>query len=296
MFQYPRHPDGFPVKPDPLRLGRHTSQTRQARRSIADENAVRLLPVHAFTWGSRAVPQQPRTRPDHVLIWVTNGRVRLDFPRASLWLIAGDLRHIPAGTAFSALADNGAQGLAVLIPARLAYGATPPLPERGLATHVGNNAPQMEATLHQLAVEGPNPDPAMTACLVNLLSLRLRQLAPARSDDAPQAMASDQPLLDRFLALARQGLGEYRSVAELAAELGCTTLTLDQACRQAHSKRAVDLIHDLQLDCAKDLLRNTERPIHNIACRLGYSSHAHFNRAFAAATGRSPQAFRAQPG
>lgn len=289
-----------PVVENPVASVRHNSFPATVApvwhdmRQISRHSGIRLLPLEGFTWGSRAKPPQPRTRPEHVLIWVTEGQVHLGFPRDHVVLRAGDLRHIPAGTAFAAVPVAGARGHAVLIAADLVSQATPPFPDRGLAAHVGTQAAQLEATLRELAAETPGSDPAAMACLMNLLSLRLGHLAPPRPRDAPEPGVSDRPMIDRFLALARQRLGESRSVAELAAELGCTTLLLDQACHAAHAKRAVDLIHDLQLECAVDMLRNTARPTQRIADELGYSSHAHFIRAFAAATGRAPDAFRAQ--
>lgn len=163
-----------------------------------------------------------------------------------------------------------------------------------MAAHVGNHAAQLEATLREIGVETSTSDPGTLSCLVNLLSLRLRQLAPDRPDAASETGLPDRPLIDRFLALAQERLGACRSVAELAAELGSSTLLLDQACLAAHGKRAVELVHDLQLECAVRLLRETAHATQRIAAELGYSSHAHFTRAFVAATGRTPEAFRAQ--
>lgn len=263
-------------------------------RPVARQAGMRLLPLQAFIWGSRAMPPQPRTRTDHTLIWVTEGRVQLDFPRDHFVLRAGDLRHIPAGTAFAAISSAGARGHVTLISVALAAGAQPPLPERGLGAHVGTHAAQLEATLHELAVETANPDPGALSCLMNLLSLRLGQLMPDRPPETTDEVAPDLPLIERFLALAEQQLGSARSVAELASDLGSTTGTLDQACLAARGKRAVELIHDLQLERAADLLRHSDRPTMRIAAELGYSSHAHFIRSFVAATGRTPDAFRAQ--
>lgn len=263
-------------------------------RPIGRRQGMRLLPLQAFVWGSRAMPPQPRTRPDHTLIWVTEGRVHLDFPREQVALRAGDMRHIPAGTAFAAVPSATARGHVVLISARLAAGAEPPLPDRGMAAHMGHHAPQFEATLRELALELADSDASTLSCLMNLLSLRLRQLLPSRPADETEAALPDHPLIERFLALAGQRLGSARSVAELAAELHSTTGALDQACLAARGRRAVELIHDLQLERAVDLLRNTDRPTLRIAAELGYSSHTHFIRAFVAATGRTPDAFRAQ--
>ena len=263
-------------------------------RPIGRQQGMRLLPLQAFVWGSRAMPPQPRTRPDHALIWVTEGRVQLDFPREHFILRSGDVRHIPAGTAFAAIPSAGACGHVALISMRLAADAEPPLPERGMSAHVSRHAPQFEATLRELALETTNPDAGTLSCLMNLLSLRLRQLLPSYPAEAPEPVAPDHPLIERFLDLAKQRLGSSGTVAELAAELRTTTGALDHACLAARGKRAVELIHKLQLDRAIDLLRKSDLPTPRIAADLGYSGHAHFIRAFVAATGRTPDAFRAQ--
>ncbi|MGN7867644.1 helix-turn-helix domain-containing protein [Paracoccus sp. 22332] len=263
-------------------------------RPVGRQQGMRLLPLQAFIWGSRAMPPQPRTRPDHALIWVIEGRMRLDFPRSHVILRAGDLRHVPAGTAFAAIPAAGTQGHVALISASLAARVQPPLPDRGMAAHVGSHAAQLEATLHELALETAKPDAGTLSCLLNLLSLRLGQLQPGRPPEPAAGAAPDLPLIEAFLALAAQRLGSAGSVAELAADLNSTMGALDQACLAARGKRAVDLIHDLRLERAVDLLRHTQRPTLRIAAELGYSSHAHFIRAFVAATGRTPDAFRAQ--
>lgn len=322
--------DGFPFSPSRIRAGRrlridgvnapgiadpspaepidtppiprsaetpHAAFLRSAWRPsqpIGRQQGLRLLPLEAFIWGSRAMPPQPRTRPDHTLIWVTGGRVQLSFPRDQFALRAGDLRHIPPGTAFAAIPGAGARGHVALISTRLAEGTTPPLPDRTLVAHVGTHAPQLEATLRELAVETPDPDPGALSCLMNLLSLRLRQLGPGRSVEMADPAPPDLPLIERFLSLAQQRMGVLGSVAELAAELRTTTLALDHACLSARGRRAVELIHDLQLERAVEFLRIGDKPTMRIAAELGYSSHAHFIRAFVAATGRTPEAFRAQ--
>lgn len=328
-FEHSQWKDGFPFSPSQIRAGRRLHLDGVNAPFIADaseapagapavpasrdnpvpaamqpalrgahpvgrQHGMRLLPLQAFLWGSRANPPQPRTRPDHTLIWVTEGRVQLDFPRDRVCLRAGELRFIPVGTAFAASPAQDARGHVALISARLAAQAAPPLPGHVLAAHAGSQAAQLEATLREIGVETTDSDPGTLSCLVNLLSLRLRQLAPGRTPEMPETGLPDRPLIDRFLALARQRLGQSRSVAELAAELGSSMLHLDQACLAAHGKRAVELIHDLRLDCAARMLRETARPTQRIAADLGYSSHAHFIRAFVAATGRSPEVFRAQ--
>lgn len=262
-------------------------------RPIGRQDGVRLLPLEAFVWGNGASRHQVRTRPDHVLIWVTGGQAQLHFPRQSAEMQAGDLRHVPAGTAFAVRAGAATTGQVVLISARLAAEVDPPLPDMPSPVRVGGHAAQLETVLRELARESADPGRGALSCLMNLLSLRLGKLVSRPHPEQTPAMP-DHPLIDRFLVLAGQRLGSAGSVAELAAELGSSTAALDQACIATRGKRAIDLIHDLQLERAADLLRHTDRPILRIAADLGYSSHAHLARAFVAATGRTPEAFRAQ--
>lgn len=261
---------------------------------VGRRSGMRLLPLKAFLWGSRTDPPQPRTRPDHTLIWVTEGRLLLDFPRDRYRLGAGELRHIPAGTAFAAMPMDGARGHVALISAPLAAQAVPPLPDPVFAARVGSQAARLEATLREIAVETQDSDPETLACLITLLSLRLRRLVPGHAPANPGDGFPDRALIDRFLALARDRMGDCHSVPDLAAELGSSALELDKACLAARGKRAVDLLHDLRLEEAVRRLRETRQPTQRIAAELGYSSHAHFVRALVAATGRTPDVFRAQ--
>lgn len=255
-----------------------------------------VAPIESFVWGSRSLPTCPRTRPDHVLIWVTEGHAQIDFPGDGVDLRAGTLHYVPAGTAFAAAAERGARGHVALIADALAAQAVPALPGVALAARVGSHAAQLDAALRGIAAESPDSEPGTWACLVNLLSLRLRQISAGHQPGSPDPAPPGRPLIDRFLALARLRLGAARTVAELAAELGSTTLLLDRACLGTHGKRAVELIHELRLEAAVRMLRGTTQPIQRIATDLGYSSHAHFTRAFVEATGRTPEAFRAQSG
>ncbi|MBK4216960.1 helix-turn-helix transcriptional regulator [Paracoccus caeni] len=267
----------------------------RAGRPAGPQPGLRLLPIAAFVWGSPARPPQPRTRPDHTLIWVTEGRMQLDFPRRHHIMRRGDLRLIPAGTAFATLPAPGAEGHVALISAALAGRSSPAFPVEGLSAHIGGHGPQFLATLNDLAAEARAPQTATIACLMNLLSLRLSQLEPERDRIAttPPPLP-DRPLVERFLALAATRLGSCDLIAEMAAQLNTTSAALDRACLAARGQRAVELVHRLRLDRAVRVLRETDTLPARIASELGYTSHAHFTRAFVAATGRTPEVFRAQ--
>lgn len=268
----------------------------RAGRPVPRQSGVRILPLGTFVWGSKSLPPGPRTRPDHTLIWVTQGRMRLTFPRDEQVLRPGDLRYIPAGTAFAAVPTDGAEGHVALIAPNMMRTAEPPMPGGTLAARTGLHGPDLLAALDQLAAEAGRADPATLRCLASLLSLRLNQLEQGRGDRQAGSMRArhDRPLLDRFLVVALARLSEGGSIADLADEMGTTTAALDSACMAARGRRAIEVMHDLRLERAVDLLRKSDQRPARIASDLGYSSHAHFTRAFVAATGRTPETFRAQ--
>lgn len=289
-----------PAAPGPVIVAAPTATTGLRHDAVPRghpvglRDGVRVMPLAAFAQGGRAGSPTPRTRPDHVLIWITEGRAGVEFPDRRQALAGGDLLSVPSGTAFAVTPDRAARGHVVLIAARLAAEVVPRLPDRPAAARVGAHAAQLAATLHELSVEAPQADGKARSCLTTLLSLRVAQMVEDGAAGPPSPALADRPLVERFLDLARQTLGQAGTVADLAARLGSTAVLLDQACLAAQGKRAIDVIHDLRLDGAVRLLRDTSLPAQRIAADLGYASHAHFVRAFAAATGRRPDAFRAQ--
>lgn len=266
------------------------------RRFAPRKASLRLMPVGAFTWGSPTQPAHPRTRPEHTLIWVTKGRLRLDFPRQSTVMMPGDVRFIPAGTAFASLPQADALGHVLLIATELTADIDPPLPRTVISGCVGAGAAVLSATLHELIEEAArSADRKTLGCYLNLLSLRLSRLDPERDHTAqPDTPTSDRPLVDRFMTLAAIEIGSWYTLADLAQDLGTTLTQLDRACLEARGRRAIDLLHELRLERASEMLRHTDRSIPRIAQDLGYASHAHLTRSFVAATGRTPEAFRVQ--
>lgn len=266
------------------------------RQATSRPAGLRLFQLRDVLQGGNGRAASPRTRTDHMLIWVTAGSVRLSFPRQHHDLRAGELRLIVAGTAFTILPMPDAAGHVALIAPQMAAAAIPRLPDAGLTASVGGHGTQILAVLSDLAAESADPNSATTGCLLNLLSLRLRQLDRLRPVEAgdPQAQTG-HALLDGFLELAGRRLGQNGSLGDLADELGTTVAALDRACLAARGRRAVEMLHELRLERAVVLLRHSQRSPSRIASDLGYSSHAHFTRAFVAATGRTPEMFRAQP-
>lgn len=294
--RFPAAPAGAPSQDSNQEASKSQAEARisfRAFRLAARQSALRLLPLDSFVWGGRNT--QPRTRPDHVLIWVSQGRMQVDLPRHRRILRDGDLWLIPAGTAFSTLPQPGAVGHVALIPPSLAVQANPPLPKSGLRAFVGHHTALLLSSLRDLAACDPSGPKAAHIAGVSLLSERLAELEPHRPrHQIARPPALDRGLVDRFITRVLQGIGDCASVADIARDLGSTMTALDNACIAARGRRAVEVVGQVRLEQAVHLLRNTSTTPARIALALGYSSHAHFTRAFVTATGRTPEMFRAQ--
>ncbi|UFM63514.1 AraC family transcriptional regulator [Paracoccus sp. MA] len=263
-------------------------------------DGLRLIPLSGFHWGgatrSRTAPPAPRVRGDHVLIRPGSGMVTVQFPRHNRPVTGGRLAFIPAGTAFSLKPPPDVAGQALLIPPD--WFRDQPLP-RGF--RCGLPAPEDAGilgpailALAEGAARHPGGDEA-TRHQLGLIAVALSRLEdrPGRPEPRGDSIAEARPLTERFLQLARQELDRSQTIAEMAGRLGCTQAHLDRACRQSRGRGALDLLYDLRLQAATEALRASAKPIPEIAEELGYAGLGHFMRAFQAATGRTPEAYRA---
>lgn len=82
------------------------------------------------------------------------------------------------------------------------------------------------------------------------------------------------------------------SVAQLASEAGWSTQHLHEACRRHLDASPHALLHRRRIQAARELLAASDLPLAEVAGRSGFSSPATLCRAFRAALGASPAAWR----
>jgi AraC-like DNA-binding protein len=88
--------------------------------------------------------------------------------------------------------------------------------------------------------------------------------------------------------------GEIR-IESVARALGCSRQTLYRRLK-AEGLTFEQVLDGLRRRHALTLVRDLTLPVKEIAWRVGFSDPAAFSRAFKRWSGKSPQAFRAQPG
>jgi AraC family transcriptional regulator, transcriptional activator of pobA len=128
---------------------------------------------------------------------------------------------------------------------------------------------------------------ALSAALIGLVA---RELA----GESGVSGTADSELFRRFEALLEEHHLKRWSVADYAKALSVTPTHLNRVTRAATGDTASHLILNRLIREARRNLVYTNLPVSTIAYALGFDDPAYFSRVYAAATGLSPRAFRAQ--
>lgn len=88
--------------------------------------------------------------------------------------------------------------------------------------------------------------------------------------------------------------GSVLHVPELAARCGLATRTFNRRFRAATGTTPLAFMRQARLELARDLLRQSNLTIGEVAHRCAYPDAAYFSRSFASATGSTPQQYRAR--
>lgn len=138
------------------------------------------------------------------------------------------------------------------------------------------NAPSRAAMLQAL----------VTALMVWISRRQLQGQTPRTRDER------DRHLLGRYLRLVEAQYREHPSVEGCAAQLGITSLQLNQLCRELANQTALQVMHQRLLLEARRNLVYTRMSIGQLSDRLGFSDPTYFARFFKRLSGQTPNAYR----
>lgn len=108
----------------------------------------------------------------------------------------------------------------------------------------------------------------------------------------PLALAADDPLVRKALLLMQQSIGAPLSIGRMAAQLRVGRRKLERHFRAALGMAPLEADRLIRIGQAKHLLRTTGRSATQIAADTGFCDLPHLIRAFKAAEGVTPDAFR----
>ena len=97
------------------------------------------------------------------------------------------------------------------------------------------------------------------------------------------------------LAYIGNEIGAGISASDVFRRAGYSRTLVERAFRQVLGMTVQEKIAEMRIDAAKRLLVSTVLPIKDIAARTGFRSVSYFTRAFGAASGQSPAAYRRNP-
>ncbi len=205
--------------------------------------------------------------------------------------------NVPVGDVHGFNFSPGTQGWVLTIPAEVLDESL--LASEGLRSALSHAAvvpgtPQIRAIIKQIFAEHAGRHfgrahvlRALSAALIGLVA---RELAGDRNASS----AADSELCRRFEALIEQHHLQRWSVSDYAEALSVTPTHLNRVTRAATGDTASHLILNRMVREARRNLVYTNLPVSTIAYALGFDDPAYFSRVYAAATGLSPRAFRAQ--
>lgn len=159
-----------------------------------------------------------------------------------------------------------------------------------LMLFTGNNM-ECRIFLRKLLIESEDPDEYSNGCCINLINLFFTNLLRNYSKTIAfynYEMGSDFSLVLQYIQHNYQTL----TLSSLAEFFHYSEPHLCTLIKQNTGKNFTDLIKNLRMRDAKNLLINTDMKINEIAEQIGYNSADHFSRVFRQTFGISPADFR----
>ncbi len=159
-----------------------------------------------------------------------------------------------------------------------------------LMLFTGNNM-ECRILLRKLLIESEHPDEYSNGCCISVINLLFANLLRNYSKTIAfynYEIGTDFSLVLQYIQHNYQTL----TLSSLAQFFHYSEPHLSTLIKQNTGSNFTDLIKNLRMRDAKNLLINTDRKINEIADQTGYNSADHFSRVFRQTYGMSPAAYR----
>ena len=280
-------------------------------------------------WAPWGMAFAPAVRAGFHIVLEGSMWLRVSGREAPMALHQGDVVLLPHGAGHSLASDLEAeiQTLSACLTARTSAGSLPPGARLGSTTimcgayafdrdavhpllallppvvhlpaHEGRVADPLAPVMHLLSSEHARSGPGSTAVVERLIDVLfiyiVRSWAAQQSEGTAGWLgALGDPQIGQALAAMHRQPARDWSVDGLAAELGMSRSTFVRRFRHLVGEAPLGYLTRWRMDVAARLLRETERPMVQIADAVGYRSEYAFNRAFQRTRGVPPGRYREQ--
>lgn len=249
---------------------------------------VETLATHQRSEAWRTDAAQSLEHP--ILFWITRGQGRIMVDCRMRGIGPNTAIFIPPNTLFSYELFASPQGMVVSLPRDDSAGflRRPALLKASTVQMQGEITGLIDALSRELGELRTGQRRAVMA-YVMMLGVWLDR---ALSEQPQGELGKSERVLQKFSHVVSIGHRDGKSLGEFAADLQVTPTHLTRLTQNAVGKPASTLLQERVIQAACEALLHTDRPVQDIAEKLGFSSPAYFTRAFQAHTGKSPSAFR----
>jgi AraC-like DNA-binding protein len=253
----------------------------------APANGVGGMP----TWDMMAVTVRrlaPMERLDGVdgAIWalVLEGDARLETAAGVEALHAGDAFHVAAKSTYRLVALTRVEVAVSMLR------AVPPLPSPLVARDFAANNRGIVGLVRTCPLDPRREQPLFAASYGGLIQAAMVQAA------AEDARHSADPRLTALVSALEAHPGRPWTVESMARVAHLSRSSLGERFRREFGRSPAQVLREVRMRHARELLAGSDRPIEQIAFTVGYGSAAAFSRAFSAYHGSAPQEWRSRPG
>lgn len=239
------------------------------------------------------------------LLMVTDGHAHVRLDGREVDIDGPALVCVPSSCVHAFRFDTGTQGWVLSVAsdlfrdarlaaadARLFHGATTGYVVR--LQHRPDDAARLQWLLEDIAKRMALQHGDIPDIVVSLLAVCLGVVESCQARSSEEAVRIDRrvQLARAFEALVDARFREHLGVAEYAAELSVTPVTLTRACRAVSGRSPGDIVLDRVLLEAMRYLRHTAASSKQISDRLGFADPAYFARFFKTRAGMTTRDFR----
>lgn len=153
-----------------------------------------------------------------------------------------------------------------------------------IQTIIGNRQALQQEYLEQI---GASPAPSDPDTM-----MPDHPMAQEEIDDFAKSVTDDATMRQIVDCIKREMHSPNMKIDDIARLVGMSRSVLYSKIKNAVGTTPIELVHHLRLKQAQDLLRNSDRPVSDIAYTVGFSDPKYFSKVFRKEVGMSPTDYR----